>query len=296
MTTILLLALYSLGLYFIAVVERWSVAGRWQWAAPIAGATSLMRQENVRPQQRDKVFYESAPLLFLAAVFLAFAVLPLSRGAAFSSLSTGALFLNAALAYVMVALLMAGWAANGAYAMIGGWRFLGQLTAYSMPIVMAITATVMRAESMALDKIVESQSGLWNIAYQPLGFLLFYLASLALAFLPPFDLPQARGELAGGVFAAYTGWRMALIRFARLVLILTLSLSVTALFLGGWQGPLIPPFAWLFLKTITVACSFFFVGRYVSRVQHYTLLEASWKIATPLALLNIFWVGVLLLI
>lgn len=153
-----------------------------------------------------------------------------------------------AFAYVMVAMLMGGWALNGVYAMLGGWRFLGQLIAYSMPLVMTLTATVMRAESMLPAQIVLSQRGLWNVLYQPVGFALFYLAALALAFLPPFNFPVAAGELAGGVWAEFIGGRLLLFRLGRLLLLLSLALSVTVFYLGGWQGPWLPGFAWTFLN------------------------------------------------
>ncbi|GAA5481891.1 complex I subunit 1 family protein [Haloferula sargassicola] len=296
MSWLVVIVLYPAGLYLLAVVEHWSSTGFWVWGRPCALAAQGLLQESVRPKQRDKVFYESAPLLLLGTAVLALAVLPFGAGLIAAPLATGALFLNAALAYVMVALLMAGWAPNGVYAMIGGWRFLGQLIAYSMPIVMAITAVVMRAESMALDRIVGSQATLWNLIYQPVGFVLFYLAALALAFLPPFDIPQARGELAGGVFAEYTGWRWLQIRLARMVLVLALSLAVAVFFLGGSGGPWLPGLAWTFLKTMAVAVSFFLCGRLLPRVRHDHTLEWSWKFATPAALFNILWVGILLLL
>ena len=132
---------------------------------------------------------------------------------------------------------MAGWGPNGAYAMVAGWRFLGQLLGYSMPIVMAIAAIAMRAESLMTTEVVDSQAPLWNAVYQPFGFVVFFLAAMALAFLPPFDLPMAPGELAGGVEAEYTGWRLAIFRLARTLLILTIAAAITVFYLGGWLGP-----------------------------------------------------------
>lgn len=288
--------LILVSLYLVAVLERWGNSGRWEWAWPVQLAAFCCTQENVLPQQRDKIFYESAPLLLLAAAVIGGAFLPLAEDTMLAPIATGGLFLNGALAYVMVAVLMAGWAPNGAYAVIGGWRFLGQLVAYSMPIVMAITAAVMRAESIAMGPIVQSQAGVWNIVYQPVGFVLFYLAAMALAFLPPFDLPQAEGELAGGVFAEYTGLRRLLIGLGRSVLVFTLALAVTVFFLGGWRGPWLPDLFWTFAKTLLVAWSFFAVGRILPRLRHDHTLEWGWKYATPAALFNILWVGVLLLV
>ncbi|AWM32253.1 complex I subunit 1 family protein [Hymenobacter nivis] len=295
-TTLLVGLLFAGGVYALAVLEYWSVAGRLAWARPVRLALKLLAREEIKPRQRDAVFYETAPVLLLAAGTLAAAVLPWSASTPLLSLATGALFVNAAFAYAMVALVLGGWSSNGAYAMIGGWRFLGQLLAYSMPMVMALTATVMRAESMVPVQIVLSQRGLWNIVYQPVGFGLFYLAALALAFLPPFDLPVAAGELAGGAWADFTGARRLVLRLGRLSLVMSLAVTITVFYLGGWQGPGLPGVVWTLLKTLLVAASFFGVGHYVSRVRYDLLLEWSWKYATPAALLNILWVGILLLL
>ena len=213
-----------------------------------------------------------------------------------ADLGTGALFVNAALAYVLVAVIMAGWGPDGAYAMIGGWRFLGQLIAYSMLIVMPITAVAMRAESLVNTAIVGSQAGLWNIVYQPLGFVLFYIAAMALAFRAPFDLPSAEGELGGGVDAEYTGVRLAVLRLARLTLVVTLASATTVFYLGGWHGPLLPPWAWSLIKTLAVAVSMLLAGRYLPRIREADLMRWCWTLGIPLALLNIIVVGLLVLV
>jgi NADH-quinone oxidoreductase subunit H len=174
-------------------------------------------------RETDRIFFEVAPPLLLVAAILAAAVLPLSPDLIVTDLATGALFVNAALAYVMVALVMAGWGPDGAYAMVGGWRFLGQLIGYSMPIVMVIVGVAMRAESLLTTRVVEAQAPLWNAIYQPGGFVVFFVAAMSLSFLPPFDLPTAPGELAGGVAAEYTGPRLAVFRLARAVLVVTLA-------------------------------------------------------------------------
>lgn len=296
MIWLLLIVVYALSVYLLSVVEQWVTFKKWNFTAPFASLAFLLVQEDVKPRQRDKVFYETAPVLFIAAALLAVGVLPFAKEFTITGLSTGALFINAAFAYIMVAMVMAGWAPNGVYAMVGGWRFLAQLISYSMPIVMAITATVMRAQSMSMTNIIQSQAHIWNIIYQPVGFVLFYIAAMALAFLPPFDLPLAPGELAEGVWAEFTGARLLIFRLGRLMLILSLSLAVTVLFLGGWEGPLLPGFVWTFIKTLIVATSFFLCGQLVPRLQQDDMLAWSWKLLTPAALFNILWVGILLLL
>ena len=198
-----------LGAYIVAIVEEWATMGRVRPAAPLRAGLALLGRESLVPRQPDRLLFETAPALLLVAAVLAASVLPLAPGSIMADLDTGALFVNAALAYVLVALVMAGWAPDGVYAMVAGWRFLGQLVAYSMLIVMPLTAVAMRAQSLVTTAIVTSQAALWNIVAQPLGFVLFCLAALAVCFLPPFDLPTAPGELAGGVLGEYTGDRLA---------------------------------------------------------------------------------------
>ena len=296
MNAVMAILMLLVGAYLVAVLEGWVSTGRLRPAGPITSGLALLGRESVVPRRPDRIFFEVAPPLLLVAALLAAAVLPLYPGLIVADLATGALFVNAAWVYVMVALLMAGWGPNGAYAMVGGFRFLGQTVGYSMLIVMALTAVAMRAESLFTTEVVESQAALPNAIYQPVGFVLFFLAAMAVAFLPPLDLPTAPGELAGGVMAEYTGWRLAVMRLGRAVLVVTLAAAVSVFYLGGWLGPVLPPWAWSALKTLLVAAVMLLLGRYVPRLRETHVLEWGWKIGIPLALLNIFYVGVLLLV
>ena len=156
---IVLLALLG-SAWLLAVVEGWMATGRLSPAAPLFRGLAHLGRESIVPRSPDRVFFEAAPVLLLVVAVLGMAVLPLAPDLIIADLGTGALFVNAALAYVLVAVIMAGWGPDGAYAMIGGWRFLGQLIAYSMLIVMPITAVAMRAESLVNTAIVGSQAGL----------------------------------------------------------------------------------------------------------------------------------------
>ncbi|GBE08765.1 NADH-quinone oxidoreductase subunit H [bacterium BMS3Abin11] len=296
MTTVLLLLLLAVGAYLVAVLEDWTTSGRFRLAAPVLAGIALLGRESIVPRKPDRIFFEVAPFLLLISAILAAAVVPLTPDLIITDMATGALFINAALVYVLVALLMAGWGPDGAYAMIGGWRFLGQLIAYAMLIVMPITAVVMRAESLLTTQVVVSQADVWNIIYQPLGFILFFIAAMALAFLPPFDLTTSKGELAGGVEAEYTGVRLAVFRLGRLTLIITLAAATVIFYLGGWQGPLLPPWAWSTIKILAVTTIMLLAGRYMPRIREADLLAWCWMLGIPLALLNILLVGVLVLV
>nr|WP_306263855.1 complex I subunit 1 family protein [Pararhizobium sp. IMCC3301] len=290
-----LLAL-ALGAYGLAVLEGWVVHGRLSLGRPAIAALALLGRESVLARTSDRLFFEAGPVLLLVAGLLAVSVIPLAPALIITDLANGALFLNAALAYVLVALIMAGWGPNGAYAMIGGWRFLGQFIAYAMLIVMPITAVAMRAESLSTIVIVTSQEGLWNILYQPIGFVLFIVAAMGLAWLPPLDLPTAPGDLAGGIEAEYTGARLAVLRLARMVIILALAGATVTFYLGGWLGPWLPAWAWSAIKILAVAAAMLIFGRFVPRVREARYLAVSWKLGISLALANIFLVGVIALL
>ena len=294
MTMVALALALLIGAYGIAVLEEWATTGRFRPVMPLISGAALVGRESLVPRRPDRLLFETAPVLLLVVAVLAAAVLPLAPDLVAVDLATGALFVNAAWAYVMVALVMAGWGPNGAYAMVAGWRFLGQLVAYAMLIVMPIATVAMRAESLAMTAIVRSQEGFWNAASQPIGFVLFWIAAMAVAFLPPFDLPTAPGELAGGVAAEYTGARLAVFRLSRLFLVVTLATAVAVFYLGGWLGPWFPSWAWTGIKTLAVAAVMFGGGRFVSRIRSEHLLEWTWKLGIPLALLNIAWVGITL--
>ena len=282
------------GAWVVAVLEAWLTTGRLRPLQPIRAGAALLGRESLVPRQPDRLLFDIGPPLVLVSAVAAAAVLPFATGVTLIDLATGALFVNAAWAYVMVALLMAGWGPNGAYAMVAGWRFLGQLVAYSMLIVMPITTTVMRAESLSTSAIVASQTGSWNIVTQPLGFVLFWLAAMAASFVPPFDHPLAPRELAGGVTAEYTGPRLAVFRIGRLILIVSLATAIVVFFLGGWLGPWLPGWVWTAAKTLAVVTVILAGGRVVPRLRSEHLLAWAWKFGIPLALINILWVGITL--
>lgn len=296
MSIAMILLALAVGCYAVAVLESWAVHGRLSLTRPATSALALLGREQIMPRTPDRLFFESGPVLLLVAGLLSVAVIPLAPGLIITDLAIGALFLNAALAYVLVALIMAGWGPNGAYGMIGGWRFLGQFIAYAMLIVMPITAVAMRAESLSTTQIVLSQAALWNVAYQPIGFVLFVIAAMGVAWLPPIDLPTGGGDLAGGVEAEYTGARLAVLRLARLVIIVALASAAVTFYLGGWLGPWLPGWVWTALKTLAVAAGMLALGSRLPRLREAKYLELSWKLGITLALANIFLVGVIALV
>ena len=128
------------------------------------------------------------------------------------------------------------------------------------------------------------------------GWTLALIATIGLAYLPPFDLPLAAGDLAGGLEAEYTGARLGILRLGRMVVILALAGATVTFYLGGWLGPWLPGWAWSAIKILLVVAAMLGVGRFVPRVREASYLAISWKLGISLALANIFLVGVIALL
>ncbi len=194
------------------------------------------------------------------------------------------------------AIFMAGWGGGRPLAVVGGFRFIALMLAYEMPIVMAVTAAAAPAGSLSPDAIVDVQASVPMALAQPLAFLLFVPAVMAVAFVPPFDLPQASGELGGGAFSSYTGVHAGLIALGQRILLLGAAGMTAALFLGGWHGPVLPDAVWMALKTLVVAAAMLWAGRKLPRAELPWLLSFAWKYAVPLAILAIGWGGLVTLL
>lgn len=284
------------GAFALACLEQ-AVAGRVPSPATVVRrAAGTLRQPLAVPQHTDAWLYHGAPVLLLLGAVLALAMVPWAPGFRGIDFATGAILYSAALAYVTPAVFMAGWGAGRPLAVIGGFRFIALMLAYEMPIVMSVTAAAAPAGSLRPTAIVEAQEVVPMALSQPLAFALFLPAVMGVAFLPPFDLPQAPGELGRGAFSAYTGVHAGLVSLAQRILLLGAAGMTAALFLGGWHGPLLPEAAWMVLKTGAVAAVMLWAGRRLPRVELPWLLSSAWRYAVPLAILAIVWAGLVTLL
>jgi NADH-quinone oxidoreductase subunit H len=256
----------------------------------------ILREPLSRPDVHDGWLFHMAPGLLLVAAIGALAFVPWAPGFRGIDLSTGAIAFPAALAYVTPAIFMAGWGAGRPLAVVGGFRWVALMLAYAMPLAMVITAVAAPAGSLRLTDIVEVQHAVPMALAQPLAFALWLPAVLAVCFLPPFDLPQADGELGGGAFSEYRGLDAALIALAQRVLLVAVSGMTAALFLSGWHGPLLPPALWMAFKTVAVAGLLLWTGRRIPRLEVDRVLSLAWKLANPLAIGAIVYAGLLTLL
>jgi NADH-quinone oxidoreductase subunit H len=291
-----ILALAVGGAATIAILEQ-LVAG--QRPSPLAVGRSVavtLRQPLARPELRDGWLYHLAPGLLLLAAIGALAFVPWAPGFRGVDLSTGGIAFPAALAYVTPAIFMAGWGAGRPLAVVGGFRWLALMLAYAMPLAMVVTAVAAPAGSLRPADIVEVQHAVPMALVQPLALAIWLPAVMAVCFLPPFDLPQAEGELGGGAFSEYRGLDAGLIALAQRILVLGVSGMTATLFLSGWHGPLLPPALWMALKTAAVAALLLWAGRRVPRLEVDRVASLAWKFANPLAILAIVIAGLITLL
>jgi NADH-quinone oxidoreductase subunit H len=296
LTPLAVVVLALVGAAGIGLLEQVVVGARPAPGALARSAIATLREPLSRPESRDAWLFHMAPGLLLLAAIGALAFVPWAPGFRGIDLSTGAIAFPAALAYVTPAIFMAGWGAGRPLAVVGAFRWLALMLAYAMPLAMVITAVAAPAESLRPADIVEVQHAVPMALVQPLAFALWLPAVLAVCFLPPFDLPHADAELGGGTFSEYRGFDAVLVALAQRVLLVAVSGMTAALFLSGWHGPVLPPAAWMAIKTIAVAALLLWAGRQVPRLEIDRVLSLAWKAANPLAILAIVWAGGLTLL
>lgn len=284
------------GAWVLACVEQVIARVPLTPALVLRRAAAQVAQPLAVPQRHDAWLYHLAPPLLLVAGVVALATVPWAPGFRGIDLSTGGVLFTAALAYVTPAVFMAGWGAGGALAMVGGFRFVALMLAFAMPLAMVVTAVAAPAGSLRPAAIVEVQHAVPMLVAQPLAFVLFVPAAMAVALLPPFDLANAPAELGGGAFAQYGGLHAGLVALGQRVLLLAAAGMTAALFLGGWHGPLLPPALWMALKTLAVAALMLWLGRRVPRAELDWLVSIAWKLAIPAAILVIVWGGLVTLL
>ncbi|MEK6978247.1 MAG: NADH-quinone oxidoreductase subunit NuoH [Candidatus Hydrothermarchaeota archaeon] len=298
----ILIASISLALLFLIWLERKLIARLQQRYGPnragkfgilqiIADGIKLLTKEDIVPAAADRWVFNAAPVLGFGIAFLAFVAIPFGEGLIVSDLNIGILYIMAVSSLAVVPVIMAGWAPNNKYNLLGGMRSAAQMISYEVPLTLSIVGVVMMAGSLSTVAIVEAQKRLWFIVPQILGFIVFLVAAFAESARLPFDLPEAESELVQGWTTEYSGMKFAMLLFAEYIHSILAALLVTVLFLGGWNGPILPPTVWFLLKAFVVLLFFMWMRASVPRVRIDQLLNIGWKVLIPLALLNIVITG-----
>ena len=264
---------------------------------PIADVIKLLQKEDIVPKDADRALFDLAPLLSAMLAIAVAAVVPFSPKAIASDLDVGVLWVLAVGGLTVIPTFMAGWGSNNKFALLGGMRAIAQSVSYGVPLVLSVLVPVILAGSLSLSGIVEWQAQHHWVVVWPVGlpaFVLFFMAMLAESNRIPFDIPEAESELVAGITTEYTGMKFTLFYMAEYVHTLVGSAVASALFLGGWDGPIQPGLVWMVLKTLLLFFAVYWVRWSMLRLRSDQLLSLCWKWLTPigvvLVLLAAAWV------
>jgi NADH-quinone oxidoreductase subunit H len=261
---------------------------------PIADGIKMLTKEDIVPTGADKVVHLLAPLVVVIPALLVFSVLPFGRNMVAVDLNVGLLFFVAVSATTTIAIFMGSWASRNKFSLLGGMRTVAQLVSYEVPMVLSLVPAVIAAGSLSTVDIVEAQGG-WNglrwFVFTPWGFvafLLFYLCGVAECNRTPFDIPEAESEIVAGFHTEYSGMKFALWYMAEFMNVFTVSALTATLYLGGYQGPVLPSWAWFMIKTYALVFVMMWFRGTLPRLRVDQLMGLAWKFLLPLALVNIF--------
>lgn len=268
------------------------VGGRWGLLQTVADVLKLLIKEDTIPKAADRPLFILAPVIAFAPAFMVLATLPFTDSLQFADIGVGLLYYIAVSGLSTIGVLTGAWASNNKYALLGGMRAAAQMISYEIPLVMSVIGIILLTGSLNLNDIVEAQKHVWYIFIQPIGFLVFLIASVAELNRTPFDLPEAESELVAGFHVEYSGFRWAFFMLAEYVYLFAMASLTTILFLGGWQPVMflgfIPGAIWFSLKFSIVVFVLIWFRSTFPRLRADQLMEFGWKVLLPVALANIF--------
>ncbi|MGB5932246.1 MAG: NADH-quinone oxidoreductase subunit NuoH [Anaerolineae bacterium] len=257
----------------------------------VADAIKMFTKEDITPANADRVIFNLAPVMVVVPTFLMLAVLPFGRGMVAADLNIGFLYIVAISSLTTIAILLAGWGSRNKYSLLGGMRVVAQMISYEVPMVLSALGVIMLTGSLSLVSIVEGQSRVPFILLQPLGFLIYFISAIAEVNRAPFDLPEAESEIIAGYHTEYSGMKYAMFLLAEYINAFIVSAIAATLFLGGWQGPLLPPYVWFFLKAYAIYFVLMWLRGTLPRLRIDQLMGLAWKFLVPLALVNLLVMG-----
>ncbi len=261
----------------------------------IADSVKLFTKEDWIPPFADKPVFVLAPAIIVATALISFAVVPFAPGFVIADLDIGVLFLLAMSSLGVYSVVLAGWASNNKYSLLGGIRASAQMLSYEVFMGLSLLGVVALAGSFRLTDIVEAQRGLWFIVPQFLGFVLFLIAGVAETRRLPFDLAEAENELIAGFHSEYSGMKFGMFFVGEYMGVTLISATISLLFLGGWLGPVLPPPVWFAVKTMFFICLFILFRAALPRPRFDQLMSWGWKVMLPLALVNLLVTGAVVL-
>lgn len=272
---------------------------------PIADALKLMMKEIVLPTKADKTLFLLAPLITITPALAAWAVFPFDEGLVLADIHAGLLYILALTSLGVYGIIIAGWASNSKYALLGAMRSAAQIVAYEIAMGFALVGVLVAAGSLNLGEIVRAQQGsLFTWFWVPLLplFGVYLISGVAETNRAPFDVAEGESEIVAGFHVEYSGMAFAvffLAEYANMILIAALS---ALMFLGGWLSPLPQAwvdgvfllddgFHWLLLKTFVFMFVFLWLRATFPRYRYDQIMRLGWKVFIPITIVWILVVG-----
>lgn len=284
-------------------------AGKWGVLQTIADALKLLIKEDTVPASADKLLFKMAPFIIFIGAFLGIAALPFSSVLQVVDFNVGVFYIIAVASIGVIGIVMAGWASNNKWSLYGAMRSAAQIISYEIPAGLSIIVPIMMAGTMNLQSLIEFQTGsvwgilpnwiIFNNPFSFLAFFIFFISAVAETNRTPFDIPEAESELVAGWMTEYSGFRWAVFFLSEYANMFVVSGLAATAFLGGWQSP-IPGFFnsplwglfWFLGKIIFLIFVMMWFRWTFPRLRVDQLMHVCWKVFIPIAMLNIFGVGI----
>src|SRR3990172_1196641 len=257
----------------------------------VADVIKLFTKEDWIPPFADRFVFVLAPAVIMITVLLSFTIVPFAPGVQVVNLNIGLLFFLAMSSMGVYRVVLAGWASNNKYSLLGGLRAAAQMLSYEIFMGLSLMGVVLIAGSFDLRAIVEAQKGVWFVVPQFVGFVVFMIAGLAETHRVPFDLPEADSELIAGYHSEYSAMKFGMFMVGEYIGVTLVSVLIVALFFGGWMGPFLPPLVWFGIKTVFFILLIILIRGSLPRPRYDQLMSYGWKFLLPLSLLNLVVTG-----
>lgn len=257
-----------------------------------ADLLKILGKEDWIPPFSEKAVFVLAPIIGAVCVLMSFAVVPFSPTIGVSDLNIGLLFFLAMASLAVYSVVLAGWASNSKYALLGGMRAAAQTVSYEVFMGISVMGVVLLTGTFNLREIVLAQQEGWLISTQFVGFAIFLIAGIAESHRLPFDLPEAETELTAGFHTEYSGLKFALFFLGEYLGVTLISAMSVTLFFGGWLMPApldawLPPLVWFIAKVMCFVMFFILLRTSLPRPRFDQLLVFGWQVMLPLALINL---------
>lgn len=251
---------------------------------PFGESARLMRQRRRTTVQADSLLWRIGGAGLLVTAALMVTVVPLGEWTIFD-LDVGVMWFNAMDVMVWALVWLTGWGANSTHSLVGGYRFLAHGLGYELPLMFALVAPAIAAESLNVGVVAAAQEDLWFAVWMPVAFLVYVLGVAAFSVWGPFA-PAVGTDIAGGARAELSGVDRLVFEAGRYALLAAGAAFAVPMFLGGGAGPVLPAWAWVLVKTIAVLAVLVWLRRRVPAFRPDTFMEVGWMLLLPAVLLQ----------